>query len=467
LLYQLFDDWLIVFWFAPVKHWMESPPIFRFPLDAALDASEQERRKQIDTDCAAWIISHKQGPMYWLRNWTKTENYQWKDQGLDPVAPFPYKSWPKRSCNIEFDALRQVFNHDLTEDDPPDYLDVMMGYFEDCRTLKERRELRRSYVDSAAYRINLRRQNQSSSTYSLHANCNIHVRRTIKKRAYMVRTEEIMHDIDRTQREMELAVQELQPEQFEFSGQAETWGESSGESSLEGLQPEQFEFQAEAETYGETYGESPLNEAEEMELAAELLEITNEAELDHFLGGLIKRIGGAIGKVVKSPLGRAIGGLLKPLAKAALPIAGRAVGTFFGGPVGGAIGGKLASAAGGLFGLELEGMSAEDREFEVARRFVRFASTATRNAAFAPTNANPNVAAKAAVISAARRLAPGLIRSSNGNGYPSVPGSYSGTGQGTGQFGSYSGTGQGTGQFGSRSRGIWVRRGRRILLLGV
>jgi uncharacterized protein YcfJ len=40
---------------------------------------------------------------------------------------------------------------------------------------------------------------------------------------------------------------------------------------------------------------------------------------------------------------------LKPLAKAALPIAGRALGAF----VGGMIGGKLASAAGRMFGLEL------------------------------------------------------------------------------------------------------------------
>ena len=44
------------------------------------NASEQERRKQVDINCAAWTISHKQGPMYWLRNCTKTENYQWKEQ---------------------------------------------------------------------------------------------------------------------------------------------------------------------------------------------------------------------------------------------------------------------------------------------------------------------------------------------------------------------------------------------------
>jgi hypothetical protein len=72
------------------------------------------------------------------------------------------------------------------------------------------------------------------------------------------------------------------------------------------------------------------------------------------------------------------------LAKAALPIAGRALGAFVGGPVGGMFGGKPASAAGRMFGLEPEGLSAEDREFEAERGFVRFASAITKNALSAP-----------------------------------------------------------------------------------
>ena len=40
--------------------------------------------------------------------------------------------------------------------------------------------------------------------------------------------------------------------------------------------------------------------------------------------------------------------------------------------------GKLASGATKLFGLELEGMSPEDQEFEVARRFVRLAASQRR-----------------------------------------------------------------------------------------
>ena len=58
-----------------------------------------------------------------------------------------------------------------------------------------------------------------------------------------------------------------------------------------------------------------------------------------------------------SPVGRLVGGVLRRVARTALPIAGRVAGTVFGGPVGGALGGRRASAAGRMFGLELEGLS--------------------------------------------------------------------------------------------------------------
>lgn len=274
-----------------------------------------------------------------------------------------------------------------------------------------------------------------------------------------------MHDIDRTQREFEMALQEVQPEQFEY-GEANSFGEYEGEYEGEAWEAGAYEapaFEAwqetnyEGEMYeGEAYeavnSETGLSESEEMELAAELLEITSEEELDQFLGKLVRRVGRGIRKAVKSPLGRAIGGVLKPLAKAALPIAGRAVGTFFGGPVGGMVGGKLASAAGQMFGLELEGLSAEDREYEVARRYVRFAGATTRNALRGPA-ANPQAMARKAAAVAARRFAPGLNRrrgpaaaqAAAGNTYVAADATPAG----------------------SRRRGTWIRRGRRIILFGV
>jgi len=52
--------------------------------------------------------------------------------------------------------------------------------------------------------------------------------------------------------------------------------------------------------------------------------------------------------------------------------------------------------------LEIEGLSAEDREFEVERRFVRFASATTKNALCAPPSANPQTVAKRAAAMAGR-----------------------------------------------------------------
>lgn len=207
--------------------------------------------------------------------------------------------------------------------------------------------------------------------------------------------------------------------------------------------------------------ESPLNEAQEMELASELLEITNEAELDHFLGKLISSVSRGIRNFAGSSLGRTLGGILKPLAKKFLPIATGALGTFIGGPLGGVAASQLGNLASRAFGLELEGMSAEDAQFEVARRFVRFASSAASNATSAPPTADPGTTARVAVTQAAQRHAPGLVR----GGvlpvgvplptYPIEPG-----------FTPPATQAPYTGHH-ARRKGVWIRRGRRILLLGV
>jgi hypothetical protein len=291
-----------------------------------------------------------------------------------------------------------------------------------------------------------------------------------------------MHDIGPTARELGYALHELQPENFEYTGEDEGAGEGQWEApfqesgfgqetgyesganeaayeSMEGPYETGFEagpyesFEAGAyETGGQ---ESPLHESVEMELAAELLEVASEDELDQFLGKLIRRVGSTVGRLVRSPIGRALGGLIKPMLKAALPIAGGAVGTFFGGPLGGMAGSKLAGAAGQLFGLELEGLSAEDRDFEVARRVVKLAATATNNASAAPPNVDPQAAARAALIAAATSLAPGLAAGQFGRFAPR-PGARP-------QAPYYPGGAYGTG----RRRGIWVRRGRSIVLHGV
>src|SRR5687768_9430530 len=105
---------------------------------------------------------------------------------------------------------------------------------------------------------------------------------------------------------------------------------------------DEFEFLNESEWTPETDTEAVFDEVEEMELAAELLEITDEQELEQFLGKLVRSAGKAIGGFVKSPVGKALGGVLKTVAKKALPIAGSALGNLVAPGVGGMIGGKLA-----------------------------------------------------------------------------------------------------------------------------
>lgn len=232
-----------------------------------------------------------------------------------------------------------------------------------------------------------------------------------------------MHDLDRTLHAME--------------------SEDAFEAGEYGLDPEVFD-----EVYDETRWEGPLSEEEEIDLASELLTLSSEDELDQFLGKVFKKIGGGF-KTVFKPLGK----VLKPLAKTLLPIAGRAAGTFFGGPLGGAIGGKLGSLATNLFEVDFESMDPETQDLEVARRFVRLASTAAQKAAVAPPTANPVAAARAAVASAARVHAPGLLKGAL-SGAGAAPASSGGAARPNGGSGA------------RRAQGRWIRRGRRIVILG-
>lgn len=222
-----------------------------------------------------------------------------------------------------------------------------------------------------------------------------------------------MHDIDRTQMEYEPEADAFETDQFEFT-----------------------------EELTDTEFESPFSEEEEMDLATELLTISSEEELDQFLGNLfkrawrgIKKVGSVIGRVA-----RPLAGILKPLAKKALPFVGGALGSMIPIPgVGTALGSALGGALSKALEMELEGVSPEDKEFEMARRFVRIAGTAARKAALQPGQ-EPQIAAKNAVISALKRHVPTL---------PPV-------------------SGTGVSSYGVPGRsGRWIRKGNKIILLGV
>jgi uncharacterized protein (DUF697 family) len=253
-------------------------------------------------------------------------------------------------------------------------------------------------------------------------------------------------------------------------------------------------------------GESPLSETQEMELTAELLEVASEAELEEFLGNLFKGVAKGVGGFIRSPVGKALGGVLKGVAKKALPVVGGALGSFVAPGVGTAIGSKLGSLASGLFEMELEGMTQEQAEFEVARRYVRLAATSAATAAKAPQNVPPAKVARVAITQAARQHAPGLLRGTGAGagggsqrrqqrrpgpgGSPRRPGgrplgaaaypggggsAYAAAGNG-GSEPSYAGDwpepepygNEPSSAYGGRPQsGRWMRRGRKIVLLGV
>jgi len=225
-----------------------------------------------------------------------------------------------------------------------------------------------------------------------------------------------MHDIDRTLMELESGIEEypaLQQSEYEYADEDE------------------FEYAPYYETKG------VFNDAEEMELAAELLATESDEELEQFFGDLIKKAGKKIGRAVKSSTGRTLGNLLKGAAKKVLPVAAGAVGTIFGGPAGGAVASKLASSAGRMMGLELEGLSPEDQEFEVAKKVVKFAGDAVKKAAKTPAGIPSKAAAKAAIVAAAKKHVPGLLK-------PSIPA---------------------TGIVSTQQSGRWFRDGNKIVLV--
>jgi hypothetical protein len=200
------------------------------------------------------------------------------------------------------------------------------------------------------------------------------------------------------------------------------------ESFLPGLGEGELSGAGEGE-YERYWRDSPISEGEEMELAAELLDVRNEQELDHFLGNLISKVGKGISGFANSAAGKALGGVLKQVAKTALPIAGTALGTFVGGPAGGMIGGKLASAAGDAFGLELEGLSGEDRDFERARHYVRFAGKAAQHLAKSDPRAPLRQKVHSAIVKAAQVHAPSLLHPPKTGGIRPTPPSAPGAGR--------------------------------------
>jgi hypothetical protein len=190
------------------------------------------------------------------------------------------------------------------------------------------------------------------------------------------------------------------------------WEQPELHESYEWEQPELHEsYEWEQPEVRESYESGEQQESLEFELAQELLEITNEAELEEFLGKLVRGVARGASSFMKSSVGKAVGGVLRNVAKTALPMVGSALGSFVAPGIGTAIGGKLGSMAAKLLEAEeLESMGEGEAEFEAARRYVRWANSTVRNAMRAPYGVPPRTVARSAAVSSARRYAPALLR---------------------------------------------------------
>jgi hypothetical protein len=290
-----------------------------------------------------------------------------------------------------------------------------------------------------------------------------------------------MHDLDRTQQYLEAGTHDFE---FESDHEAEYDGEFEPEFESEFEAGDDREFEEgssegsfDQEFEGEMEGES-LQDAE-VDLAAELLEVTNDQELDQFLGKLFRRARRAFKKIAKSGLDKGLLRGIRGIAKAALPTLGGALGTAIPIPgVGTALGSMAGNAAAGA--LEFEGMSGEDREFEIARRVVRVGLDTAANLAAIPEGEATQDELIGNLLNAGRTLLPGVVGSvvSAGNLGQKV---VQRVGQRVGRsvvragerlpaeaarmFGNLQ-----LGNVGSGCKGMsgrWVRRGNTIVLLGV
>jgi hypothetical protein len=113
-------------------------PVQLRQLKAAAPALKAEAVKQHVNDlCSQWVLSHNAGPMYWLRKWTRTFNFQWERDHQQPEAPFPYRPFADR----KIDLRSLPFPHDFTAADPPDYIDILMGFLMFTKDIAKHDEL--------------------------------------------------------------------------------------------------------------------------------------------------------------------------------------------------------------------------------------------------------------------------------------------------------------------------------------
>jgi hypothetical protein len=208
--------------------------------------------------------------------------------------------------------------------------------------------------------------------------------------------------------------------------QNETYGEAAYGNEV----PTFNEF--ESGYTGEAYqGEG--EDEQQNSLAAELLTLQSEEELEQFFGKVFSTVARGAMNFARSPAGKIIGGALRQAAKQALPSLGTALGSMIPIPgVGTALGSWAGKTIANRLELEASSVSNEDREFAAARNIVGVAQNAARSAMSAG-GGNPNAIASSAIRSAMNGIGGSI----------------------------------GSGPLPRSHQGRWVRRGNTIMLLGI
>lgn len=141
-----------------------------------------------------------------------------------------------------------------------------------------------------------------------------------------------------------------------------------------------------------------LAETDEMERAADLLDALRDPEPRLRVTGLVARELAAAGGAGAA---ESLLAIVCRLATAALV-----------GVRSNTLAGAGTTAPADLLGIEVEGMSPEDAEFEIARRILRFACEAAGREAALRGSLPPPEATRRALGAAAQRWVPGLVRTS-------------------------------------------------------
>jgi hypothetical protein len=135
-------------------------------------------------------------------------------------------------------------------------------------------------------------------------------------------------------------------------------------------------------------------------MGAALLDVTSPAELDGFLRRLLVDVVRRSGGQLPVERARALLSTLRQLALRTVPTLAWASPPAPSSPV---------AAAAQAYGLELEGLSAEDRDFEIARQFTRLADAAINHAAHRSPTLPARTTVGQAMATAAEQFAPGLL----------------------------------------------------------